>query len=672
MAKWTKNKATPEQINNGNEYTTNDNLSVEAINGIVNNSFKAQEDAERALELATGANEANGTVVKINGEPQGTWDATFAEELRNESANLFKAELLNGVKGIVVKDNGKTIEMPITNSGVGDVNTGLKLSELCPDMEVGKTYFLSFTRSFNDGSNYIYLAGSSSFWSNNTSKKITQQELDGNVSIYSNRFSSGFTEQMIISDFAIVKGTLPMSEWSGYNPNHHITNSEAEFFKEEFGKQKNLAKIDNSSATMGVTLSYSNETNKLSIKGTSAGEYTFTLLNKVKYEQPYVGYHTLKAENAVFLKAGTYTISCNKAINKGLVWVAYGKTLGVKLADSSITKETVDNKLTINLQEDSYLMMFFYLNSTETFDSYISNIQIEKGSVATPYQPYNSASHITNPQADLLKSEWEKQVNLLNLLDLKSKSPNNQTSTITNGEIIGVSTGTYSHLVYYIENLEVGKTYTLSFDAISVHSTGSPRVLIGNNLTTGDNTYRGFDIATTKTHYTRTFIATSNILAFTVYINTTYYDEGNGITMSNIILNDGGVELPYQPYNGQIIHKKDIEPIKVWENGNINAGFAPQDIITSEGLYDAKWIIVVYESYQYQTSMPECKILKMNQPGVNSLFFLSGTRIESDTNILITRQMKISNSTTITVSDAYRENTKNNAFLIPIAIYKIM
>lgn len=366
MAKWSGNKVNPGQINNGNEYTVNDNVSIEELNGIVNNSLKAQEDAERALELATGANEANGTVVKINGEPQGTWDATFSQELYEESANEwytkdkfisdggivfeikdgvvycsgtstsgywrsitldkplksgryaykmfqsgtkpsnrgwdlrtssgetvnlphqeegfvtipievvsvriymtegysfenyvmkpvfveeqygipktfnqynpnrhitnrqadflksendkssneFNAKLLNGVKGIVVTDNGRTITMPIKTSGTGDVGTTYKLKELCPNMIAGETYFLNFTRSYNDGSNYIYLAGSKSFWNNNTSRTITQAELDGTVSIYANRYSSGYTEQMIMSDFAINKGTqkLPYQDWNG-------------------------------------------------------------------------------------------------------------------------------------------------------------------------------------------------------------------------------------------------------------------------------------------------------------------------------------------------------------------------------------------------------------------------------------------------------------------------
>lgn len=41
MAKWKGNKVNPADINNGNEYTGTDNLSLEAINSIVNNSIYA-------------------------------------------------------------------------------------------------------------------------------------------------------------------------------------------------------------------------------------------------------------------------------------------------------------------------------------------------------------------------------------------------------------------------------------------------------------------------------------------------------------------------------------------------------------------------------------------------------------------------------------------------------
>jgi hypothetical protein len=54
MAKWSKNKVAPSQINKGNEYTKDDNVSVEELNAIVNNSFNSQDQAEQSLETVKG------------------------------------------------------------------------------------------------------------------------------------------------------------------------------------------------------------------------------------------------------------------------------------------------------------------------------------------------------------------------------------------------------------------------------------------------------------------------------------------------------------------------------------------------------------------------------------------------------------------------------------------
>lgn len=89
MAKWNKNKVSSDLINNGNEFTSGDNLAVNELNAIVNNSFYASEKAENAEKLAESAVKGNGTLVTINGQIQGEWSADFAEAERQKSKNLF-------------------------------------------------------------------------------------------------------------------------------------------------------------------------------------------------------------------------------------------------------------------------------------------------------------------------------------------------------------------------------------------------------------------------------------------------------------------------------------------------------------------------------------------------------------------------------------------------------
>lgn len=99
MAQWSKNKQLPQNTNNGNEYEKDDQISIEAFNGIVNNSFHATDIAEStiekgntAIEISNAAidkaNEAlnhvvtpgNGTVVTEGGVNQATWDADSKAE----------------------------------------------------------------------------------------------------------------------------------------------------------------------------------------------------------------------------------------------------------------------------------------------------------------------------------------------------------------------------------------------------------------------------------------------------------------------------------------------------------------------------------------------------------------------------------------------------------------
>lgn len=63
MANWNKEMVTPEQINGGNEFTPNDDLSVTELNAIVNNSFFSAETAKEAKEIAENAKEASDNFV---------------------------------------------------------------------------------------------------------------------------------------------------------------------------------------------------------------------------------------------------------------------------------------------------------------------------------------------------------------------------------------------------------------------------------------------------------------------------------------------------------------------------------------------------------------------------------------------------------------------------------
>lgn len=60
MAEWSKDKVNPTNINGGKEFTTDDDLAVNELNAMVNNSFYAVDFAE-AMADAPDVSEIDGT-----------------------------------------------------------------------------------------------------------------------------------------------------------------------------------------------------------------------------------------------------------------------------------------------------------------------------------------------------------------------------------------------------------------------------------------------------------------------------------------------------------------------------------------------------------------------------------------------------------------------------------
>lgn len=132
MGAWRKNKTDSSKINGGQEYTRNDNPSLEQLNAITNNSFYAVEKAEEALTKANSAFENNGTVVRVansavtslnfDSDPQLQINAKannsdinfdaidFAEEERQKSKNLLNPKGIGEIVFSSINTNFSVIE----------------------------------------------------------------------------------------------------------------------------------------------------------------------------------------------------------------------------------------------------------------------------------------------------------------------------------------------------------------------------------------------------------------------------------------------------------------------------------------------------------------------------------------------------------------------------------
>lgn len=183
-----------------------------------------------------------------------------------------------------------------------------------------------------------------------------------------------------------------------------------------------------------------------------------------------------------------------------------------------------------------------------------NNIQVESGLVATDYQPYNGQiTHNGYKPVVFAESERQKSKNLFNI-NTNDYYLINSTISREDNIITATSTGAgLARWVLKVENLIVGKTYTLSVDNITKINEGVAKLHIGNTENPDVSEY-GF---LNSDNLTLTFVATSSILYIKAYV--TYDTEIRGTQITNLMLEEGSIATEYQPYNGSIVHEKDID-----------------------------------------------------------------------------------------------------------------
>lgn len=142
----------------------------------------------------------------------------------------------------------------------------------------------------------------------------------------------------------------------------------------------------------------------------------------------------------------------------------------------------------------------------------------------------------------------------------------------------------------------------------------------------------------------------------------------NGTTTDLIaMLNEGSQALPYQPYNGAIIHKVDIEPVLLWENANPNTSFAEATITTAD-MSKYKYIVIEYKAY-YANNQSTKFLKSAIKDFDNGRLSLTDVFESISEDLSSCRNMIINSTTSITIGDNYTNQNVDNTRLIPVAIY---
>lgn len=428
------------------KFITTGTMAVARIEGLANfitetssSITKIELEQGRITSKVSSVEQSVENITKIEGTAEGKniyIDDASAEPLidimlegeshqvTRSGKNHFDASQIPSSTNIVVSDNGKTITMPIATSGVGYTATTKKLSELCPKLKVGDIVALRFSRNLgNTYNNFIYLSEVSLVWGMNVSKTITQEMLDSNVALYANRYNNGETGQCILTDFSIMLSSETDTSWEQYGASpspvypSEIENLEGKnkFNYLWFDTTKEVDWTDYQSITSlakaipifigkGKVATFSSNVPLLS------GDNLLYAINDLT-----------KSTNASFALGKTQTIKAN---NEGYVYVGY------------IKSRTNYNKV----KDGTYY------------------VQVEEGTVAKPYVPYNSLE---------FKDEGK---NLFDCANSKIIYSNGITpyERLTNGLKI-ISGGIQYNMLYFlvdtVENLK-GKTLTLSSDIL--------------------------------------------------------------------------------------------------------------------------------------------------------------------------------------------------------------
>lgn len=247
-----------------------------------------------------------------------------------------------------------------------------------------------------------------------------------------------------------------------------------------------LPTITGSDTYSGVSLTSNNGT--ITATGTATASMTFTLTGTdgIKYRQTYWQTILATTTNSVLIPKGTYYFSGTATL--GNITIQYRLVdIGQKLEDGT----SISLNSSITLTEDKWLCIAIYVNNTRTPDVNMSALQLELGSTATAYAPYQGQEFEVNLGKNLLKPYQTTGSVTANGLTISMNS---------DGTILVDGTSTGNSWIEFVADFKSGTsaqttpqvlldstaTYTLSSSVLSGTTTATPIIYIQPTSGTGE------------------------------------------------------------------------------------------------------------------------------------------------------------------------------------------
>lgn len=483
---WTKNFTLPTNFNNNNQFDTSSVLTPDMFNVPYQNTLYLKDH----LDIVEG-NLSNiddslynlGAYDTITANADGSYTITRQTGYYNISNDLIENGYYRTTQGGHGEYGGDTgiHNLPIV---IGQKNF---INNLLAVRDTGEIY---------SGSIGIAITSEGGCWmnlgDNYTSKEQYVEYLSQNSIYIQYKLATTYTEK------------VEKNHYSAYNQDFILEHN-----KSEAERSANLLNIDDVGSTTINGITYSIKDGVITLNGTSS---SFTTIN---LSEPLIlnGVYVLNFFNDFT------TSKANIRFTSDLYWTFYPTNRIIKFS----TTNTQTDIITLNIAGDV------------TFTNAIIKPMLVKGSTApTTYQPYNQNKHITNNEAEFLKTEYDRSANLMPL------------GTWTEGK--GFTSDGGDNVSTDLNRCE---------DYISV--LGNKEYIYKQNITITNYTIVEYDVnknfIQTQASITSSFITNAN----TRYIRIATYISGGSSLPTECMLNEGSIALPYQEYEGKIVHLKDLE-----------------------------------------------------------------------------------------------------------------
>lgn len=341
----------------------------------------------------------------------------------------------------------------------------------------------------------------------------------------------GNTGTISFDHIQIEKGNLS-SSFSNYNSSKHITNPQADYLEEEYNESANLLNIPNinvNKTSAGITTTYDYLTNVFNVLGTVSVDDNYIIMDDLD----------------ITLEAGTYTFAMvdykNNKTNRLLLFLGNG-VWGTELTINNYGSEPEYSTITLSTTTHLDTLRFWVQESLGEVD-YSFKLMLVKGAIVpNKFQNYNANKHISNNEAELLKSEYNKSKNLA-------------IDTLNNYVITDKFGG---QLVYERQD---GDSTTLCISLSSedfVDTSSGSGAIFRYKLIDGTISYI---LASNFTNAGVNSVIMENMQEL-------YFENHASATgtINWLQIENGNKYTGYQPYNGEIIHSNDLQRASLLAN----------------------------------------------------------------------------------------------------------